>query len=100
MNYIDDDYVIDELTQIHIKGYDIEVDWLAEKFEPAQLASPRIKKSIGYWAGTLKQHLSSQGVELKRITSLHFKWPAGQRKYMAALDDRGKAYKIFVNEHK
>ncbi len=100
MNYVDSDYVIDELTKIHCKGYDIEVDWFTCKFQPAQLASPRIQKSIGYWAGSLKKQLSSQNVEIERLKSLHLKWPAGKRKYMVAVDDRGKKYKIFVNEIK
>lgn len=26
MNYVDDDYVIDELDKIHAEGHDIEVD--------------------------------------------------------------------------
>ncbi len=100
MNYVDNDFVIDELAKIHIKGYDIEVDWLTRKFEPVQMASPRIEKSIGYWANSLKKHLSSQDVEIERLNTLFFKWPAGQRKFMFAIDDRGKEYKIYVNETK
>jgi hypothetical protein len=100
MNYVDGDYVIDELVTIHSKGYDIEVDWLTHRFKPEQLASPRIKKSIGYWGYHLKKHLSSQNVELERLTSLYFRWPAGRRKFMIATDDRNKEYKIYVNKIK
>lgn len=100
MNYVDDDYVIDELGNIHRKGYHIEVDWLSRKFEPEQMATPRIKKSIGYWGDSLAEHLSSQNVDIKKLTFLKFVWPAKQRKYMLATDDRGKDYKIYVNEFK
>jgi hypothetical protein len=48
-NYVDEDFVIDELRNIHRKGYDISVNWITREFEPSQLLSERIKKSIGYW---------------------------------------------------
>ena len=100
MNYVDSDYVIDELSNIHSKGYDIEVDWKSLKFTPDQMASSRIKKSISYWGNSLIKHLSSHNVEAEKLTSLKFVWPAGHRKYMLATDDRGKEYKIYVNEIK
>jgi hypothetical protein len=100
MNYVDGDYVIDELAKIHAKGYDIEVDWLTGQFNPAKLATPRIQKSIKYWRDTLQKHMSSQNVDLKVISQFKFLWPAGRRKHMVALDDRGKEYKIYVNESK
>jgi len=100
MNFVDGDYVIDELAKIHSKGYDIEVDWLTSRFKPEQLVSNRIKKSIGYWGDYLEKHLSSQNVDLDKISSLYFRWPAGQRKFMIATDDRNKEYKIYINETK
>lgn len=100
MNYVDNDYVIDELWSIHRKGYDIEVDWLLCKFEPEHLATPRIKKSISYRCDSLKKQLSAQNVDFERLVSLKFIWPFKQRKYMLALDDKGKEYKIYVNEFK
>ena len=100
MNYVDGDYVIDELAEIHSKGYDIELNWLTRRFQPSELATSRIKKSIGYWGDTLKKRLSSQNVDIEKLSSLYFRWPAGGRKYMIAEDDRGKEYKIYVNEIK
>tara|TARA_Y100001933_G_scaffold144155_2_gene142832 strand:+ start:1034 stop:1336 length:303 start_codon:yes stop_codon:yes gene_type:complete len=100
MNYVEDGYVIDELTNIHRKGHDIEVDWLIHRFKPENLASSRIKKSIGYWGASLCDHMASQRVELERIKSLHFVWPAGQRMFMLAVDDRKKEHKIYVNKLK
>ncbi len=100
MNYVDDDYVIDELDKIHAYGEDIEVNWLTRGFKPAQRVTPRLKKSIGFWADHLKKHLVSHNIEPEKLYSLHFYWPASQRKYMHAVDDRGKEYKIYVNEIK
>ena len=100
MNFVDDDYVIDELSNIHRKGFDIEVDWLSRKVSPDQMVSPRLRKSIDYWGDSLKKHLSSHNVELERLDSLMFVWPSGERKFMLARDDRGKEYKMYVNETK
>lgn len=100
MNYVDDAYVIDELSDIHRKGYDIEVNWKTREFFPETMASPRIEKSIGYWCDSLNKHLESHNVELKHLETLKFQWPSGQRKLMFATDDRGKEYKIYVNEVK
>lgn len=100
MNFVDGDYVIDELARIHAKGHDIEVDWLTGQFRPANFASPRIQKSIGYWRDSLEKHMVSQNVDLKALSELKFRWPVRQRKHMVATDNRGKEYKIYVNESK
>lgn len=100
MNYVDDDYVIDELVELHTKGFDIELNWLTREFNPKEVASKRLKISISIWGNSLKKDLLSQNVELEKLTSLYFKWPAIGRKQMVATDDRGKEYKIYVNEIK
>ena len=100
VNYVEDNYVIDELIDIHRHGYDIEVDWKTRKFTPENLKSHRIKTSIGYWSDSLKKQLASHNVELEKIESIKFLWPSGQRKFMLATDDCGKEYKIYVNEFK
>lgn len=98
MNYVDEYYVIDEIGEIHRQGYDIEINWLTREFRPAQLESERIKKSIGYWADSLKKHCSSHNVNLDSLSSLVLVWPAGQSKYMQAIDDKGTEHKIYINE--
>jgi hypothetical protein len=100
MNYVDGGYVIDELTHIHAQGLDIEVDWLSGRFQPEAAATGRIKKSVAFWCDHLRKHLESQRVELTRLKELRLLWPARGRKYMRAIDDRGKEYKIFVQEYK
>ena len=100
MNYVDDDYVIDDLEKIHHEGHDIELNWLTNEFKPSELETERIKKSISNSSGWLKKHLISENVEIEKISSLYFKWPANGEKYMLAEDDRGKEYKIYVSEIK
>lgn len=97
-NYIDHDFVADEIGKIHKKGYDIEINWFTREFKPAQLESERIKKSIGYWGDNLKKHCSSHRVHLENLYSLSFIWPADQSKYMLAIDDNGTEHKIYINE--
>ena len=72
INYVDNDYVIDELTKIHTQGNDIEVDWLTGSFTPENLTTPRIQKSIGYWRDSLEKHLASQKVDLPALSQLKF----------------------------
>ena len=99
MNYIDDGYIIDELVEIHSKGYDIKINWFTLEFQPIELATDRIKKSIDYWKDNLEYNLSAQNVELKRLTSLYFIWNANEnKKYMIATDDRKKEYKVYVKD--
>ncbi len=100
MNYVDGDYVIDELSNIISKGYDIEIDWLNNAFMPKPEATPRIIKSMDYYFANLKKHLQSQNVDVNRIKAMKLYCPAKGRKYMWAKDDRGKEYKIHVSEIK
>ncbi len=100
INYTEDGYVIDDLLEIHRKGIDIELNWLARDFQPIELATKGILKSIRDWSNHLKDHLASENVEIKRLSSLYFIWPAKERKFMVATDDRGKEYKIYIREIK
>jgi hypothetical protein len=100
MNYVDDGYVIDELSDIHDKGQDIEVNWLTGSFKPEAFVSRRIRKSIGYWKDNLPNHLRRHEVVPAALTQLLFYWRARERKQMLAIDDRGKSYRVYVNESK
>ena len=96
-NYVDDDFVIDELRNIRRNGYDISVNWLTREFEPSQLLSERITKSIGYWADSLEEHLVKHNVEPSAIKSLVFKWPVKTMHYIVAIDDRDIEHKKVIN---
>ena len=100
MNYVDDGYVFDDLKSIHIGGNDITIDWLEGTFDPDSMSNRRLENSIGYYLENLDQHFTSLNVDIRRLNSLKFHWPAGERKYMEAIDDRGKRYKIYVRESK
>jgi len=100
MNYFLDGYVIDDLESIHNQRLDIEVDWLSGAFAPESLESARIRASIETYRAGVKRQFAQQNVDVDSITQLRFHWPADGRKYMVATDDRGKTYKIYVNESK
>ncbi|MEQ5840264.1 hypothetical protein N0A02_12580 [Paraburkholderia acidicola] len=92
--------MIDDLDLIHREQIDIEIDWLRGDFRPAEKATERILISIESYRSGLERHLLSENVELRSLVKLGFHWPASGRKFMAAVDDRGKDYKIYVNESK
>lgn len=100
MNYVDDGYVIDDLQDIHNRGLDIKIDWLKQEFSPGDQANERIMHSIAQMGFELKAYLFRENVDVYRLSSLSFFWPAKGRKYMLAVDDREKEYKIFVGENK
>ena len=99
-NYVDGDYVIDELFTIRSRGFDIEIDWLNNTFIPKEELTSRIKKSMAYYSEKLTRNMQSQNVDLNLIKALKLHWPAKGRKYMWAEDDRGKEYKIYISEIK
>jgi len=100
MNYVDDDYVIDEINDIILKGHDIEIDWINQKFYPPQKLNNRLSKSIKHYCSNLKNHLQSHNVDLVHIKEIKLYYPCRGRKYMWAIDDRGQEYKINVSEIK
>ena len=97
MNYVDGMYVIDDLKDIQARGYDIEIDWLNNTFIPGQEATPAILKSTGFYCSDLKRHLQSEDVDVGRLKELKLFFPARGRKYMWAIDDRNKEYKIYIS---
>ncbi len=96
MNYVDDDFVRNELTKIHRKREDIEIDWLTGKFEPATLKSDRITKSIAYWQSSIPKHFDSLSVDSTRLNSLMFVWLAKAEPKMTTIDDRARYYEIEI----
>jgi hypothetical protein len=99
-NYVDGGYVMHDLVALHAQGQGIEIDWLTGQFSPANMTTPRLEKSIRHFCDHLPKHLASHNIDTKAIVQLRFLWPAGQRKRMVAVDDRGTEHKIYVRERK
>ncbi len=73
------------------------IDWLNREFEPKQMLNKKIEKSINSYANNLENFLLKQNVELQRLSSLYFIWKGNEvDKFMEAVDDRGKSYKIKI----
>ena len=100
MNYVDGRYIIDDLFDLRSEGLDIEIDFLNSTFMPGGSSASRIEKSLRHYSENLKKHLQSQHIDLNRMEVLKFHWPAKGRKFMRAVDDRGKEYKIYISEMK
>ena len=88
-NYVDDDFVLYELNNIHRKGYEIRINWKNGDFQPYQLLSTRIEKSIGYWRSSMEEHFNRHNVDPNALKSFEFVWPAKEGHYVIAVDDRG-----------
>lgn len=97
MNYVDGVYVIDDLSDITARGHDVEIDWLTNTFTPNQQATPSILKSMDYYCGDLKTQMQSQCVELENIKEIKLFCPTKGRRYMWAVDERDKEYKIYIS---
>lgn len=95
-NYVDEDYVPYELAAIHSQGHQIVINWFTRRFEPKGLCTPRIEKSIGYWADGLSRLLESQNVDMQNLKSLEFVWPIDAAHFMVAVDDHGVEHKKVV----
>jgi hypothetical protein len=92
-NYVDGDFVLYELKNIHRKGYDIAINWFTQEFSPNHLCSERIKKSIGYWSSGIQEHLNRQNVDIDSLKSLELFWPVKTIHFIVAIDDRGIEHK-------
>ena len=96
MNYIDADFVRNELTKINKKGEDISIDWLSGEFEPASARSDRIARSIALWRDHMPKHFTSHQIDLGCIKTLHFIWKATMIPAMSATDDRGELHIVEI----
>lgn len=98
MNYIDDDFIINELKKIHRKEFDITIDWLTGDFQPEKEVTERLIRSIAYWRDGLEKHLHQQNVDLAALRKLKYCWLVGSNHYMEAEDDRGKSYEVEITK--
>ncbi len=98
MNFVDRGYVFDDLILINEKGHDIFIDWIQMKFYPESEFNDRIRESLIEYKEMLAEVFSSLKVDFDRLVALNFQWPAGQHRFMEAIDDRGKYYKMHIRK--
>lgn len=101
MNYVDDDYVIDELGKILRRDEvaSVVIDPLNRTIEPPAARTSRIVKSVGYYADALAKQMEGENVLPHELASfrLVISRPKGSMAFMAeATDDRGKDYSARV----
>lgn len=98
MNYVDGDYVIDELTKVR-RGH-IEIDFLQKTIIPAFLEKGRVMKSMGFYERSLEESAAKEKIDLSKIKTLKLMWEVNERlpKYLV-IDDRGKEYSKNVATH-
>ena len=101
MNYVDDDYIIDELSRLlSDRGInEIVIDPLNKHIDPERARTKRLLKSLGYWTGALPQQRQRENVLEHELATfrLHITRPGTSLDCVArATDDRGKEYKVSV----
>jgi len=96
MNCVDGVYVLDDLFDIRKKGYDIEIDWLNDRFTPESEATGPIRRSMADWRADLERHLASRDVDIDNVRGLKLVFPARGVCFMWAVDDRGREYRIYI----
>jgi hypothetical protein len=102
MNYVDNKYIIDILSEIMKKAENKEVKiyFPSGKIEPPPNDHNKkrtIDKSIGYYNDWLPKHAQSHNVELEKLSNIHLVGKStfrGVKYRIKARDDRGIEYDI------
>ena len=97
LNYLDDDYVIDDLRQLARKanGQRVSIYWIPDSKQQSQL-TPRVLKSIPYWKARLPNLVTSSGADINAIKEFRTDIFIKPNKQIAVetylLDDRDKEH--------
>ena len=102
MNYVDDDYIIDEMNKLvtNNKLNELSINFLTGQVEPKSIETKRIKKSISYYQEWLPKHLKSHEIEPSTINQLIFKHiqrTIGFESYITAIDNQGHKHEVLIN---
>ena len=101
MNYVDGEYIIDELNAFAklAPGYEICIDFSSGMVSPSVTHPERLRKSIGYWMDWLPKHMKSHNIDPSKLgpVTLRFRLTSfGIEIVAAATDDRGIHHEKFV----
>ena len=103
MNYIDDEYVVDALERIAREepSHEVAINFSTGITEPLRATeSAAISKSIKYWQDWLPKLLLSQDVQPTAVGEVRVRFRltnVGREVIVESKDDRGREYKVFVN---
>jgi len=102
MNYVDDDYVFDEMMRL-LSGREVDeitLDPLNRTIAPVCARTPRLKKSLLHYSDWLLHQMKSVNVQPHELGSFNLvvkRRDGGQAEFTAvATDDRGKEYIVNV----
>ncbi len=102
-NCVDGEYIGDllETALKELTHYRMELHFPSRRIEPPADYSPKLRKSVGYWADKLAGHMANHGVTqeaLPELVLVIFGNIRGMHCRVQATDDRGKTYDILVSE--
>lgn len=102
MNYVDDEYIIDVLSELahQVPGHELDINFANGHVSPAGEYPAKLHKSIEYWMKWLPKHMENHRVTPSALPEVHLRYRlvrGGQEVIVAARDDRGKDHKVFVH---
>ena len=102
MNYVDGEYIIDELDKLarSVPGNEIRIDFSSGSISPEATYPERLHKSVQYWMDWLPKHMRSHNIEPSAIGPVSFRFrlvKLGHEVIVEATDDRGTSHKKFVH---
>src|SRR5262245_36291940 len=69
-NYVDGDFVLDELHQRLRSAGDVLINFSTGVIEPSTAATPRVLKALAYWRAAMAEQFRSEQVEPERLTDV------------------------------
>jgi len=101
MNYVDDEYICDQLFAAARAAADKEVRIDFSASAPPAGSSAQLAKSFDHWKAWLPKLLESQNVQPQSIGSVLFRYRLtrmGREVIVETTDDRGQPHKVFVHD--
>jgi hypothetical protein len=98
MNYVDGDYVINDIIRMNKNGYNLKIDWLVPSIKDNPVVTQRIRKSISLNHSFLKRQLLSENVKIEKLNYFHLIWSQEEFPYVIAEDDRGITHKKTIKD--
>lgn len=102
MNYVDDQYILNVLSELarHSPGCEIDINFSNGQVSPPGEYPEVLHKSISCWTDWLPKHIASHRLELGRLSEIHVRYRLVKMGYeiiVSTTDDRGKEHKVFVH---
>lgn len=102
MNYVDGDYVMDEVfALVRRDPHELWINFSSGEISPRGEYSARLLTAVAQYRADLPRHLRSQNVDpaaVRNVTLHHRLTRRGHESVMTATDDRGVEHRVVVRQ--